>query len=58
MKEIQQMLQSNEGSNSRKHDCELDPDDEFGDYFEQSLMMEADTLGILDPATMQPDVYE
>ena len=61
MKEIQQMLQSNEGTKSRKneqHEYEPDPDDEFDDYFEQSLMMEADTLGILDPAIMQPDVYE
>ena len=52
------MLQQNDGSKGRKADGDLDPDDEFGDYFEQSLMLEADTLGILDPATLQPDVYE
>jgi hypothetical protein len=49
------MLQSNEGTKSRKleyHEYEPDPDDEFDDYLEQSLMMEADTLGIFDPATM------
>lgn len=52
------MLQQTEGNKSRKQDGELDPYDEFGDYFEQSLMDEADTLGILNPASMQPDVYE
>lgn len=52
------MLQQTEIGKSRKQDGELDPYDEFGDYFEQSLMDEANNLGILNPASMQPDIYE
>ena len=39
-------------------------DDEFGDYMEQSLMQEADSLGIFDPkaqeaaASKELEIYE
>ena len=44
--------------------ADYEVDDEFGDYMEQSLMQEADSLGIFDPraqeaaASKELEIYE
>ena len=44
MEQLTQMLKA-EGSYG---EADADQEDEFGDYMEQALMQEADSMGILD----------
>ena len=49
MQEIQQMLLAASSNDNEV----IEQDDEFGDYLEQSLMQEADSLGIFDPKAQE-----
>ena len=59
MQEIQQMLSISEGSKLKVEDGD-EMEDEFDEYLEQSLMKEADDLGIFDQSALeaQANIYD
>ena len=59
MQEIQQMLSISESSKLKVEDGD-EMEDEFDEYLEQSLMKEADDLGIFDQSALeaQANIYD
>ena len=59
MQEIQQLLSISEGSKLKVEDGD-EMEDEFDEYLEQSLMKEADDLGIFDQSALeaQANIYD